>query len=312
MVQPEPEPPAAAPPDAAASPAASSQAGGTPDSGSPDQPVAPAPDSAATTAGPGSASGNAAGNGAGIGAGNAATSGNAGSTSGAAQAAGNVAGPIAMQAPGSVRLAFDASAQQGAQPKKGVFGVLDWRQDGTHYEASLSWTVLFITIGSQHSSGRIGPGGIEPLRYSDKRRTSIFDREQGRILFENNAPSMRLLAGAQDRLSIVMQLGGMLAAEPARYPPGSVIAIQTVGPKDAEIWTFNVGDEQQLDLPAGRIAARLLTRNPRAPVDDKIELWLAPSLGWLPVRIRQTQPNGDFIDLQLRSQVAQAAGPPTN
>lgn len=212
-----------------------------------------------------------------------------------------------MQIPTSVRLAFDASAQKGAQPQRGVFGVLDWRQDGNRYEADLSWTVFFITVRSQHSSGLIGPDGIEPLRYSDRRRgevSSVFEREQNRISFGNGAPSMPLLPGAQDRLSIVMQLGGLMAADPARYPPGAVVAIQTVGPKDAEIWTFSVGEDDALDLPAGHFQARRLTRNPRAPVDDKIELWLAPAIGWLPVRIRQTQPNGDFIDLQLRSESA--------
>jgi hypothetical protein len=37
------------------------------------------------------------------------------------------------------------------------------------------------------------------------------------------------------------------------------------------------------------------------PFDDTVELWLAPSMGYLPVRIRITQPNGDFADMQLRS-----------
>jgi hypothetical protein len=38
-----------------------------------------------------------------------------------------------------------------------------------------------------------------------------------------------------------------------------------------------------------------------------VELWLAPELGYLPVRIKQTQANGDFADFQLRD--AQGARP---
>ncbi|MDM0033115.1 DUF3108 domain-containing protein [Variovorax sp. J22P271] len=222
-------------------------------------------------------------------------------------AAGQIAGPVEAQVPGSVRLRFAATAQQGAQPLQGVFGELVWLQDGSQYDLRLAWTFLFKTLRSQHSTGRIGPTGIEPLRFSDTRRTetvSLFDRDQGRVRFSGNVPSEMLLAGAQDRLSVVLQLGALMAGNTAHYPPGAVIAVQTVGTKDAEIWTFNVEAEEDIGVPAGEFKARRLTRNPRKPGDDKIELWLAPALGWLPVRIRQTQTNGDFIDLQLRSQGA--------
>lgn len=232
---------------------------------------------------------------------------------GGGDTAGSIPGPATLQVPGSVRLAFAATAQQGAQPLQGVFGELVWLQDGSQYDLRLAWTFLFKTLRSQHSSGRIGATGIEPLRFSDTRKTEVashFDRDRGQVVFSSNAPSAMLLAGAQDRLSVVLQLGALLAGDPAHYPPGAVIAVQTVGPRDAEIWTFNVEGEEELGVPAGQFKARKLTRNPREPFDDKIELWLAPALGWLPVRIKQTQTNGDFIDLQLRSQSALRASNP--
>ena len=45
-------------------------------------------------------------------------------------------------------------------------------------------------------------------------------RDQGQVVFSNNAPSVTLLAGAQDRLSVVMQLGALLAGDPAALPAG--------------------------------------------------------------------------------------------
>ena len=42
-----------------------------------------------------------------------------------------------------------------------------------------------------------------------------------------------------------------------------------------------------------------LTRKPRREYDQKVEIWYAPALGYLPVRNRITQQNGDFIDQQL-------------
>lgn len=218
----------------------------------------------------------------------------------------NMPGSVPLRIPGSVRLAFAATAQQGSTPMQGVFGDLVWLQDGEHYDAKLSLTFLFKTFRSLHSNGVIGPTGIEPLRFADKRKTEVashFVRDQKTVVFSNNAPSVPLLAGAQDRLSVVMQLGALMAGDPGRYPPGSVVAVQTVGPSDAEIWTFNVSGEERVTVPAGEFSVRRLTRNPRQPFDDKVELWLAPDMGYLPVRIKQTQANQDFADLQLREQV---------
>lgn len=228
----------------------------------------------------------------------------------ASAAAGNVVGPEALRIPGSVKLAFAVTGQQGASPMQGVFGDLVWLQDGSSYDARLSLKFLFRTIRSQHSTGRIGPTGIEPARFSESRKgelASHFLRDQGQIMFSNNAPSVPLLPGAQDRLSVVMQLGGMLAGDPGRYPAGSRISIQTAGPRDAGVWVFNIEGEEQMSVPAGDYAVRKLTRSPRREFDDKIEIWLAPALGYLPVRMKQTQPNGDFADMQLRESLP--AGP---
>ncbi|MEB0110763.1 DUF3108 domain-containing protein [Variovorax sp. RTB1] len=238
------------------------------------------------------------------GSGGAASAGNAGSGT---SPQGAMTGPTALRVPGSVQLAFAVTGQQGASPMQGVFGRLDWLQDGNAYDARLALTFLFRTLRTQHSRGVIGPTGIEPERFSDNRKTEVashFVRDQGKVVFSNNAPSVPLLAGAQDRLSVVLQLGAMLSGNPARYPAGSAISVQTVSSRDAEIWTFNVEGEEKLSLPAGDFTVRKLTRSPRREFDDRIELWLAPDLGYLPVRIKQTQPNGDFADMQLREQLA--------
>lgn len=218
--------------------------------------------------------------------------------------------PPPLAVPGAVRLKFAVTGQQGVAPMSGVFGELGWQQDGQAYEARLSLSFLFKTLRTQQSTGHIGPAGITPDRFSDTRKTEVashFVRDQGQIVFSNNAPSVPLMPGAQDRLSVILQLGALLAGDPARYPTDGAIAIQTAGPRDADIWIFKIGEEENLRLPGGDFAARKLTRNPRYPYDDKVELWLAPALGYLPVRILLTQPNGDFADMRLRERLAPAA-----
>ncbi|MGR4870646.1 DUF3108 domain-containing protein [Variovorax sp. LARHSF232] len=208
-----------------------------------------------------------------------------------------------VQVHASVKLGFELLGQRGVQPWKGVFGELVWLQDGSDYNARLSLRMLFKTIRSQTSVGRIDANGIAPGRFSETRRSEVAShlvREESKVVFSNNAPSVPLLAGAQDRLSVVMQLGALLAGDAARYPEGSRISIQTVGPREAGVWTFVVEGTEQIGVPAGDFTVRRLSRAMRSEHDYKLELWLAPELGWLPARMRQTQQDGDVIDLQLR------------
>ena len=108
---------------------------------------------------------------------------------------------------------------------------------------------------------------------------------------------------------MLLLLGGMLAAgpggagstTPAGFGVGSSITLYTVGPRDADTWTFVVEAAEQLSLPGGDTATLKLTRKPKREYDQKVEVWYAPSLGFLPVRNRITQANGDFVDQQVTS-----------
>ena len=232
-----------------------------------------------------------------------------GTAAAGSEASGTIAGTQALRIPGSVTLDFEATGQTGASPQRGVFGELVWLQDGSRYDGRLTLKAVFFTLLNWHSTGKIGPSGLEPERYSESRKAEVashFVRDQGQIIFSNNAPPVPLQPGAQDRMSVMMQLGGLLAASPERYPAGTRISVQTVGVRDGDVWVFVVGDEEKLQLPAGEYTARKLTRTPRKEFDRKLELWLAPRYGYLPVRIKQTEANGDFADAQLRKPLPEA------
>jgi len=128
-----------------------------------------------------------------------------------------------------------------------------------------------------------------------------FERDKGKVTFSANTPDVVLQPGAQDQLSIFIQLASMIAGDPARFPKGATLEMQAVGAREAEVWRFVVGDEERLQLPAGEQVALRLTRVSEKTYDVTVELWMAPALGYLPVRIRLTQNNGDFIEQQLSS-----------
>lgn len=182
-------------------------------------------------------------------------------------------------------------------------GILQWRQREDRYEARLEIKAFLIGSRVQTSTGKLGSSGLQPERFSDRSRSekaAHFDQATGRIRFSNNARDAQLRAGAQDRLSVFMQLAALLEARPQAYPPGTKIDMQVAGTGSAEVWTFKVESAAEpLNLPAGELPAIRLYRPPQLEYDNALEVWLAPQLHHLPVRIRITQKNGDVADQQL-------------
>lgn len=183
-------------------------------------------------------------------------------------------------------------------------GELAWQNTGSRYNASMTVKALFIGSRTLSSTGQVSDQGLAPSRFTDKSRTEVaahFEPDKGQISFSANTPTLPWTPGAQDRVSVFMQLGGMLAGNPAAFPVGSQISLRTVGPRDADMWTFLVENEERLSLPFGELATLKLSRKPRHEYDQKLEIWYAPALGYVPVRNKITQANGDFVDQELQT-----------
>ncbi len=212
--------------------------------------------------------------------------------------------PSAYAIPGSVRLRYAVTGKSRGKSWN-VDGELLWRHDGARYEARLGDSGPRQSSRSQQSTGQIGAGGLAPLRFSDTARGSEqathFERDAGTLVFSNNAPQQPLLPGTQDRLSVLLQLAALVGADPAKFPPGSSITVPTAGRRDAQPWQFSVEADGALDLPGGSVATRKLVREPRGEYDLRVELWLGTTMDYVPVRIRLTQANGDFVDRQWSS-----------
>lgn len=179
---------------------------------------------------------------------------------------------------------------------------LAWNNTGSDYEARMTVSALFIGSRTMASKGQVSAEGLAPTRFSDKYRNEVaahFEPDKGQVSFSANTPSVPWVKGGQDRVSVFLQLGGMLAGDPAAFPVGSSMTMYTVGPRDADSWTFLVEAEEKLTLPFGELTTLKLARQPRREFDQKVEIWYAPSLGYLPVRSKITQSNGDFVDQQL-------------
>ncbi len=178
---------------------------------------------------------------------------------------------------------------------------LDWglKADG-HYELRLEGRVAGVTLLDWASQGQIDAAGLAPDRFALRRRgrdrqAANFQREAGKITFSGPTHEQPLVAGAQDRLSWLLQLSAIVAAAPERFVNNASVVLFVAGARgNADVWTFEVqGLESVGDTPALK-----LTREPRRLYDTRAEVWLDPAQQYLPLRVRQT-PTGGGAALEL-------------
>jgi hypothetical protein len=186
-------------------------------------------------------------------------------------------------------------------------GDLFWKPAGDRYEARLEGRVAGLHVLTETSVGLIDAHGLAPLRFTDWRtrrgiQAANFQRDKGKITYSGPQVEMPLPAGAQDRVSWMVQIGAVLNAEPQHAAPGGRISFFVSGARgDADVWTFRYVGAEMLATPLGSIRAVKFTREPRKNYDRQVDVWLAPGQRHLPVRARfTTTSDGDVFELLLR------------
>ncbi|TDN68330.1 DUF3108 domain-containing protein [Paraburkholderia sp. BL10I2N1] len=191
-------------------------------------------------------------------------------------------------------------------------GTIHWTSDGQTYEMIVSVPLPFVGTFSYSSHGHVDAFGIAPDQYIEKRGhraedVTIFNRTAKQIAFTRTPATLALPDGAQDRFSMVMQLASLVRGDPGAYKPGVTREFYVADNDSGEIWPIETVGDETLRIPGGFVDARHFMRLPRHEGDRRrIDVWLAPSLGWLPARILQTEPNGTQVELVWRGKLAPA------
>ncbi|KVC92100.1 hypothetical protein WI76_02460 [Burkholderia ubonensis] len=234
----------------------------------------------------------------------------AGGASGAATA-GPASNGVKFAAPPSGDLQYDAFFN-GMQNSTGT---IHWRTDGQTYELSVTMPVPFIGPFRYQSQGRVDAYGIAPDRYVEQRGKrpediAIFNREIRQVVFTRTPDNAPLPDGTQDRFSMLMQLSGLVRGNPDAYRRGVTQQFFVIDNNSGETWPITVIGDEPVQTAAGFIETRHFMRLPRRAGDTRrIDMWLAPSLGWLPARLVQTEPNGAQIELLWHGPLAVPAVP---
>lgn len=166
--------------------------------------------------------------------------------------------------------------------------------------------VFYSGVLVQQSVGRVGPQGLLPERYREKRgrrpeRSIRFDYAQGRLVGHGDPPPVvPLVPGTQDRLSIFYQVGLMARARPRDFVAGAHFTLPLASMKTIDHPRFTIVGEEAVKTPRGDVPAlHFAVRNEDDPKDPLIDAWLAPGMSMLPARIRAEDDDGKVLDQVL-------------
>lgn len=170
--------------------------------------------------------------------------------------------------------------------------------DDGRYAARLATVALGITALELKSTGQVRRFGLAPERFTQKRirrseEAANFDWNKRRVTFSTRSFERELREGIQDRLSFQFQLMALAQRLPERFHAGAAVEFPVAGPDGVDVYAFLVGDEETIATELGEFVARKIER-PRSVggADSRIEVWLAPALQWLPVKLRFTDRRG--------------------
>jgi hypothetical protein len=183
---------------------------------------------------------------------------------------------------------------------------IDWRWDAKHYQLSLETrAALTGVLLADSSEGGFDRNGLAPDSYTARRfmknkSVARFDRVAGEIDFAGDGTAYKLKGGEQDRISVLWQLLSMMRARPADFKPGTRKSFYVAGHRGGDAWTFEVKEKSRLRSAFGNIETLHVAYIPEdKSTKTQVDVWFAPSQDWFPVRIRFSEPNGDYIDQTL-------------
>lgn len=225
----------------------------------------------------------------------------------AASAASSPAGSFAW--PSATRVSYVLTGQWRGE-LSGVAEV-EWIRVGERYQVNVdihagpSFAPIFTR--RMTSQGTLGEGGLVPDRYDEDTQVLMRDRRRVSVGFETgsvvlaNGQRRERMAGTQDTASQFIQFTWLFGSAPEKLRVGNSFEFPLALPRSMNRWTYDVVSEETLYAPFGPIATFHLKprRESRNPGEWLVEMWFAPELRFLPVRIRIEQEAGASVDLMI-------------
>lgn len=214
--------------------------------------------------------------------------------------------------PPSTRLSYKLTGDyQG--PVHGSARV-DWLRQGTRYQVRLESSAGPLFSRQVVSEGDLTDAGLHPRRFHGEQKVLFASTRRWSLQFGPERVTLadgrevERLAGAQDEASQFVHLTWLFTMHPERLQVGRSIDFPLALNRKLERWTFDVVAQEALALPCGTVDAfHVKPRREASGGDMTAEMWFAPALQYLPVRIMIRQRQQHWVDLQLEKPPLQAA-----
>jgi hypothetical protein len=201
--------------------------------------------------------------------------------------------------PAQVELEFDARASRSIFALTGE-GRLRFARRGDTYEMHSSVSALGLFEARQQSVGVVKGAELVPQHFTQSTsrrppRAVTLDWKAGEVRFGGDVEPEAIQPHTQDRLSMVFQVAARVRAEPRL----AVLELPVASPGHVSAYRFVSHGIEPASVPAGAFDSIRLER--RNEDNERFEIWLAPGLCGLPVRMRYSDDRGQVVDQQLRS-----------
>ncbi|NKE67723.1 DUF3108 domain-containing protein [Ramlibacter sp. RBP-2] len=181
---------------------------------------------------------------------------------------------------------------------------VQWLRQDDRYEVRIDIDVTLLARLVMTSQGAVTPQGLKPEVYEEQRRSGVrrATLREGTILLGNGEVVPRP-AGVQDTASQFVELSHRFASGRERLEVGRSVEVWLARPGHLALWTYDVVARETLQTPGlGPVDAFHLKPRPLANPRGNItaEMWFAPSLQYLPVRIKVNM-DPAYVDLMVES-----------
>lgn len=184
-------------------------------------------------------------------------------------------------------------------------GRVQWQRVGDQYQVRAEVDVTLWAHIAFTSQGKVGAEGLLPRVYEEERRNG---RRAARIsetvVILDNGRTLPRPNGVQDTASQFVDLGHRFATGELPIEVGKTVEVWLARPGGVDLWTYDVVERETLATPklgpveAFHLKPRAIP-NPRGNISA--EIWFAPALQFLPVRIRIRMGENDYVDLLVES-----------
>jgi hypothetical protein len=177
---------------------------------------------------------------------------------------------------------------------------VQWLRQNDRYEARVDLDLGIL--GMQFlSQGDVAGDSLAPRAYQESRpnRTRIVQLGPENVVL-NDGRTVDKPPGVQDTASQFVELSHRFSTGKEKLVVGGHTSVWLARPGGVDLWTYDIVSRDMLTTPQlGAVEAFHLKPRPihDARGDIYVEIWLAPSLQYLPVRIRITQPPDSYVDI---------------